>query len=57
MKKYCPLHISKAAFHQDDTDDLIKLLNAAGKIGHDNLESLELAWGSGGNSPGIWIHL
>lgn len=41
-----PLAYRKTTFHLDDIDDLIRLLVAVGKIGRDNIESLELVWES-----------
>jgi hypothetical protein len=41
-----PLAYRRTLFHLDNMDDLIKLLIAVGKIGRDNIESLEFPWES-----------
>ncbi|KAL9611963.1 MAG: hypothetical protein Q9167_003403 [Letrouitia subvulpina] len=41
-----PLAYRRTVFHLDNVDDLIKLLVAAGRIGRNNIESLELMWES-----------
>ena len=37
-----PIAYRRTVFHLDDMDDLIKLLAAVGRVGRDNIESLEL---------------
>ena len=49
-----PLAYRRTVFHLDDMDDLIKLLIAVGKIGRDNIESLELYWESRADSDCKW---
>ncbi len=49
-----PLAYRRTVFHLDDMDDLIKLLIAVGKIGRDNIESLELTWQSRADSECKW---
>ena len=44
----------RTIFQLDDMDDLIKLLIAVGKIGRDNIESLELTWESRSDSECKW---
>ena len=49
-----PLAYRRTVFHLDDMDDLIKLLIAVGKIGRDNIQSMELAWESRADSECKW---
>ena len=49
-----PLAYRRTVFHLDDMDDLIKLLIAVGRIGRDNVESLELTWESRADSELKW---
>lgn len=49
-----PLAYRRTVFHLDDMDDFIKLLIAVGKIGRDNIESLELTWESRADSESKW---
>ncbi len=49
-----PLAYRRTVFHLDDMDDFIKLLIAVGKIGRDNIESLELTWESRADSELKW---
>ena len=44
----------RTIFRLDDIDDLIKLLIAVGRIGRDNIESLEFAWESRADSEFKW---
>lgn len=45
-KEALSLAYRRTAFHLDDMDDFIKLAISMGKIGRDNVESLEFAWES-----------
>lgn len=45
-----PLAYRRTHFQLADTDDLVKLLVAAGTVGRDNIESLELTWESKADS-------
>lgn len=45
-KEALPLAYRRTAFHLDDVDDFINLAISIGKIGRDNIESLEFAWES-----------
>lgn len=49
-----PLAYRRTVFHLDDMDDFVKLLIAVGKIGRDNIESLELTWESRAGSELKW---
>lgn len=49
-----PLAYRRMVFHLDDMDNLIKLLIAVGRIGRDNIESLELIWESRADSELKW---
>ena len=49
-----PLAYRRTIFHLDDMDDLVKLLIAVGRIGRDNIESLELTWESRADSELKW---
>ena len=49
-----PIAYRTTSFHLDDIDDLIKLLIAIGRVGRDNIESLELAWQSRTDSEYQW---
>ena len=49
-----PLAYRRTVFQLDDMDDLIKLLIAVGKIGRENIESLELTWESRTDSDCKW---
>ena len=49
-----PLAYRRTFFHLDDMDDLVKLLIAIGKIGRDNIESLEFTWQSRADSECKW---
>lgn len=49
-----PIAYRKTVFHLDEMDDLIKLLIAVGRIGRDNIESLELTWESRADSELKW---
>ena len=49
-----PLAYRTTIFRLDDMDDLIKLLIAVGRIGRDNIESLDLAWESRADSELKW---
>lgn len=49
-----PLAYRRTVFHLDDMDNLIKLLIAVGRIGRDNIESLELTWKSRADSELKW---
>ena len=52
-----PLAYRRTVFHLDDMDDLVKLLVAVGRIGRDNIESLDLTWESRAESELIWDEL
>lgn len=49
-----PIAYRRTLFHLDDMDDLVKLLVAVGKVGRDNIESLDLAWQSRADSELKW---
>ena len=49
-----PIAYRRTVFHLGDMDDLIKLLVAVGRIGRDNIESLELTWESRADSELEW---
>ncbi len=49
-----PLAYRRTAFHLSDMDDLIKLLLAVGKLGRNNIESLEFAWESRADCERRW---
>lgn len=49
-----PLAYRRTIFRVDDMEDLIKLLIAVGRIGRDNIESLDLAWESRADSELQW---
>lgn len=49
-----PLAYRRTVFHFDDMEDLIKLLIAVGRIGRDNIQSVELAWESRADSELKW---
>ncbi len=49
-----PLAYRRTAFSVDDMDDLIRLLLAIGKLGRDNIESLDLAWQSRADCDRRW---
>lgn len=44
----------RTVFHLDNMDDLMKFLIAVGKIGRENIESLELTWESIADSESKW---
>ncbi len=49
-----PLAYHRTVFQLDDIDDLIKLLIVVGKVGRENLKSLEFAWESRAGSECMW---
>lgn len=49
-----PLAYRRTVFHLNDMDNLVKLLIAVGRVGRDNIESLELTWGSRADSESKW---
>lgn len=49
-----PFAYRRTVFQLEDMDDLIQLLIAAGTIGRDNIESLELTWESRADSELKW---
>ena len=49
-----PLAYRRTAFHLVDIDDVIQLLLAVGKLGRNNIESLELAWESRADCEWSW---
>jgi len=49
-----PLAYRRTVFQLDDMDDLIKLLMVVGKVGRENIESLELAWESRADAECKW---
>ena len=49
-----PIAYRRTVFHPDDTDDLIKLFIAVGRVGRDNIESWGLTWESRADSELKW---
>lgn len=49
-----PFAYRTTTFHLDDMDDLTKLLVAVGRIGRDNIESLQFPWESRTDSACKW---